>query len=109
MSFGEIISIAGKYTALGMGIVFGILIFISICIWLLGIICRDRKPAQAAAPETAAVNDPQVAESTGEIAPEIIAVITAAIHQHIKDDQGEAESEGYIVRQVRRATWKHTS
>lgn len=108
MSFGEIISIAGKYTALGMGIVFGILIFISICIWLLGIICRDRKPAVTAVPETA-VSEPQPAEDTGEIAPEIIAVITAAIHQHIKDEQGEAESEGYIVRQVRRATWKHTS
>ena len=109
MSFGEICIIAAEYTALGMGIVFAILIFISICIWLLGIICRDRKPAQAAAPETAAMNDPQPAEDTGEITPEIIAVITAAIHQHIKDEQGETESEGYIVRQVRRATWKHTS
>jgi hypothetical protein len=61
-----------------------------------------------AVPETA-VSEPQPAEDTGEIAPEIIAVITAAIHQHIKDEQGETESEGYIVRQVRRATWKHTS
>ena len=109
MSFGEIISLAGKYTALGMGVVFGILIFISICIWILGIVCRDRKPAAAAAAEPAAAKEPQPAEDTGEIAPEIIAVITAAIHQHIKDELGETESEGYIVRQVRRATWKHTS
>lgn len=98
----------GLYTALGMGVVFAILIFISVCIWLMGIICRDRKTAAAEiAPVPAGQTQPN--EDPGEISPEIIAVITAAIHQHMKDELGEAESEGYIVRQVRRATWKHTS
>ena len=106
MSFGEIMVTGSIYTALGMGVVFAILIFISICIWALGIACRDRK---AAAVEAVPVAEPQAADETDEISPEIIAVITAAIHQHIRDEQGETESEGYIVRQVRRATWKHTS
>ena len=106
MSFGEIARIAGEYTALGMGIVFAILIFISICIWLLGLICRDRKPAAA---EPIVNNEPQTAAGADEIGPEIIAVITAAIHQHIKDENGGSETEEYIVRKVRRATWKHTS
>lgn len=107
MSFGEIARIAGEYTALGMGIVFAILIFISICIWLLGLICRDRKPA--AVPEPAVNNEPQQEVGADEIGPEIIAVITAAIHQHIKDESGGSETDEYIVRKVRRATWKHTS
>ncbi len=106
MSFGEIIKIAGEYTALGMGIVFTILIFISICIWLLGMVCRDRKSAApaAAAPAEAAMPE---AEESSEIEPEIIVAITAAIHQYLKEENGD--SEGYIVRKVRRATWKHTS
>ena len=106
MSFGEIMVTGSIYTALGMGVVFAILIFISICIWALGIICKDRKKAAA---ESVPVAEQQPVEETDEISPEIIAVITAAIHQHIRDEQGETESEGYIVRQVRRATWKHTS
>lgn len=106
MSFGEIIRIGAIDTALGMGTVFSILVFISICIWLLGIVCRERKPAAEPAVSIAA-NEPQTAEKTDEIDPEIIAVITAAIHQYIKDETGETEE--YIVRQVRRATWKHTS
>ncbi len=107
MSFGEIAKIAGEYTALGMGVVFAILIFISICIWILGLVCRDRKTAAKVAEAAPAAVQP--VEDTDEISPEIIAVITAAIHQHIKDENGGVENEGYIVRQVRRATWKHTS
>lgn len=108
MSLGEIIKIAAVDTALGMGTVFGILIFISICIWLLGIACREKKPAAAVVNEAAAsVKDTQAADDPEAIDPEIIAVITAAIHQHIMDENGE--SDGYVVRKVRRATWKHTS
>lgn len=109
MSFGEIVKIAGEYTALGMGIVFGILIFISVCIWLLGIACRDRKAAPAADAVQTAAADPQPADDPDVIDPEIIAVITAAIHQYIKDENGDDYNEGYVVRKVRRATWKHTS
>ena len=105
MSFVEIMKVGGLYTALGMGIVFSILIFISICIWLLGVVCRDRKPAAAA--ETQAVQPQETAEDPSAISPEIIAVITAAIHQHLKDEQ--VDGDEYIVRKVRRATWKHTS
>ena len=107
MSLGEIGRIAGEYTALGMGIVFAILIFISICIWLLGLICRERKTAQPV--EAAPVSQQQSIKDPLEIEPEIIAVITAAIHQHIKDENGGSETDEYIVRKVRRATWKHTS
>lgn len=107
MSLGEIGRIAGEYTALGMGIVFSILIFISICIWLLGLVCRDRKPAPAAEPVPAA--EPQSIKDPSEIEPEIIAVITAAIHQHMQDEYGDIAGDQYIVRKVRRATWKHTS
>lgn len=105
MSLGEIIRIALTDTALGMGTVFLILIFISICIWLLGIACRERKPAQGAAGAKPA----EAAAANGEITPELIAVITAAIHQSIRDERGSDEGDEYIVRNVRRATWKHTS
>ena len=107
MSFGEIIKIAGEYTALGMGIVFAILIFISVCIWLMGLLVKGKKPA--AEPAVAAKPAVQPAGDPDVIDPEIIAVITAAIHQYIKDENGDDNNEGYVVRKVRRATWKHTS
>lgn len=105
MSLGEILKIGAIDTALGMGTVFAILIFISICIWLMGKLLNIKKPA-AAAP---AIEEPAdaPAEDSSVIDPEIIAVITAAIHQSIKDEYGD--SSEYIVRKVRRATWKHTS
>jgi sodium pump decarboxylase gamma subunit len=102
MSIGEILRIALIDTALGMGTVFLILIFISICIWVMGILCRERKPAAAAA----AVVPDTAAEPEG-ISPETVAVITAAIHQFIRDEEGG--NEEYVVRNVRRAKWRHTS
>lgn len=103
MSFGEIARIALVDTVLGMGTVFSILIFISLCIWVMGLICRE-KPAPATAAEAA-----QPVQEEG-ISPETIAVITAAIHQYIKDENaGNGNEEEYIVRNVRRATWRHTS
>ncbi len=103
MSLGEILRIALIDTVLGMGTVFAILIFISICIWIMGLLCRE-KPQTAAAAEIAAP------ESETGISPETIAVITAAIHQHLKDQNaGSNNEEAYIVRNVRRATWRHTS
>ena len=105
MSFGEIIKIGAIDTALGMGTVFSILVFISICIWLMGVICNRGKAAAKPATETAAA--PAEAEDSSVIDPEIIAVITAAIHQHLREEYGD--NEEYIVRKVRRATWKHTS
>ena len=102
MSFGEIARIALIDTVLGMGTVFAILIFISVCIWVMGLICRE-KPAAAAAAEAA------LPEQEEGISPETIAVITAAIHQYIKDQNTAGGEEEYIVRNVRRATWRHTS
>ena len=106
MSIGEILRIALIDTALGMGTVLLILIFISICIWIMGILCREKQPA--AADNAAAAASAGAGESEG-ITPELVAVITAAVHQHIRDEQGDADSEEYIVRNVRRATWRHTS
>ena len=110
MSLGEILRVGAIDTALGMGTVFSILIFISICIWILGLICKPKAPA-AAAPAPAVAPEPQSAADPNVIDPEIIAVITAAIHQHIKDEHGGdvTDTDQYIVRKVRRATWKHTS
>ena len=101
MSFGEIVRIALVDTVLGMGTVFAILIFISVCIWIMGMLCRE-KPAAAPAAETAPAED-------GGISPETIAVITAAVHQYMKDQDAVNNEDEYIVRNVRRATWRHTS
>ncbi|MBQ6314221.1 MAG: OadG family protein [Mogibacterium sp.] len=103
MSFGEIARIALIDTALGMGTVFLILIFISICIWLLGIAC-GAKPAKKAAPAAAV---PAAEPEPEGIRPEVVAAITAAIHQQMKEE--ELSDDQYIVRNIRRATWRHTS
>ena len=100
MSLGQIFLTALLYTLIGMGTVFCVLIFISICIWLLGKAFAPKKPAVQAAAAAAA-------EPEG-IRPEVVAAIMAAIHQQLKDEEGVPE-EGYIVRNVRRATWRHTS
>ena len=99
MGLGAIFKLALLYTLIGMGTVFCVLIFISICIWLLGKACGPKKPAAAAAP--AAPEGPE------GIRPEVVAAAVAAIHQYLKDEEGEEEE--YIVRNVRRATWRHTS
>ena len=110
MSLGEIFKIALIDTVLGMGTVFVILIFISICIWLLGIICREKKPAEAAvAASAAAVPAMAEPEEPEGIRPEIVAAITVAINQYLKEQEPEGDDGQYIVRNVRRATWKHTS
>ena len=100
MSLQEIFTTALVDTLLGMGTVFLVLIFISICIWLLGKACSEKPKVEA---ET-------VPEESAGITPETVAVITAAIHQLIKDEsKGDDDGDQYIVRNVRRATWKHTS
>ena len=104
MSLGQIFLTALLYTLIGMGTVFAVLIFISICIWIMGILCREKKPAALAAGAAAAAKP---AEEPAGITPETVAVITAAIYQYIKDEEGD--SGEYIVRNVRRATWRHTS
>ena len=95
MSIGEILKVGAIDTVLGMGTVFCILVFIAFCIWLMGKLCA---PKQAKATAESAAYD--------GFTPETVAIITAAIIQHIADEQGEAAAEGYIVRNVRRAQWK---
>ena len=103
MSLGQIFLTALLYTLIGMGTVFCVLIFISICIWLLGKAFAPKAPAVQAA--AAAASEPEEPEG---IRPAVVAAIMAAIHQQLKDEEGVPE-EGYIVRNVRRATWRHTS
>ena len=103
MSLGQIFITALLYTLIGMGTVFCVLIFISICIWLLGKLFAPKKPAVQAA--AAAAAEPEAPEG---IRPEVVAAIMAAIHQQLKDEEGVEEGD-YIVRNVRRATWRHTS
>ena len=105
MSLGQIFITALLYTLIGMGTVFTVLIFISICIWLLGKAFAPKQAASQAAPAAAATEEPEEPEG---IRPEVVAAIMAAIHQQLKDEEGVPE-EGYIVRNVRRATWRHTS
>ena len=107
MTIQEIMKIAAIDTVLGMGTVFAVLIIISLCIWALGMALKQEEPkaaqaaAPAAAPKAAAADD-----ADGEV----VAAITAAISQFIKNQYGEEVDEGqYIVRNIRRATWKHTS
>lgn len=104
MSLGQIFITALLYTLIGMGTVFAVLIFISICIWLLGKAFAPKKPAAAAA----AAAEPVVPDEPEGIRPEVVAAIMAAIHQQLKNEEG-VEPEGYVVRNVRRATWRHTS
>ena len=107
MSLGQIFITALLYTLIGMGTVFCVLIFISICIWLLGKAFGPKQPAAQATAAAAAAPAAEPEEPEG-IRPEVVAAIMAAIHQQLKDEEGVPE-EGYIVRNVRRATWRHTS
>ena len=107
MSLGQIFITALLYTLIGMGTVFCVLIFISICIWLLGKAFGPKKPAAQATAAAAAVTAAEPEEPEG-IRPEVVAAIMAAIHQQLKDEEGVEEGD-YIVRNVRRATWRHTS
>ena len=99
MGLGAIFKTALLYTLIGMGTVFVVLIFISVCIWLLGLACRPRMAAEAA---SASTNEAPEYEA---IRPEMVAAITAALHQQLKEENDEE----YVVRNVRRATWRHTS
>lgn len=112
MNFGEIVRIALLNTAIGMGTVFLILILISFCIWLLGVLCNSspkpsgngEEPADQAIASTEPVHESSPDEG---IDTQLAAVIAAvAVRQFMKENDPEEE---YIVRNVRRSKWKHTS
>ena len=102
LTLQEILKMAAIDTVLGMGTVFAVLILISLVIWALGAVLKQEDPAVAKAAEAAAAAaaPKQSAGTDGEI----VAAITAAISQFIKNQYGEAIDEGqYIVRNIRRA------
>ena len=97
-----------EYTAIGMGTVFAVLIFISFCIMLMGRIIGGVKPkakAEAAASAAAAAAESEVPEVEDEgLSPEIVAAIMGAIQMKLDAEVGEG---GYRLRNIRRAEWRH--
>ena len=106
MSLGEIAKVALADTALGMGTVFCVLILISIVIWILGVAFRKERmkaqAAQAAEPAAAPTPAEEPADSGFELE---AAIAAAAIHKFMSDQN--VDTDEYIVRNIRRATWKH--
>ena len=106
MSVGEILLHGLEYTAIGMGTVFCVLIFISFCIMLMGKALNAKPKAKA---EAAAVS-PEPAEAVEEtveedgVSPEVVAAIMAAIQMKL---DGEIGVGGYRLRNIRRAEWRH--
>ncbi|MCD8096676.1 MAG: OadG family protein [Lachnospiraceae bacterium] len=113
-TLGEIFYKAGMNTILGMGVVFAVLIFISLVIYCFNFIPKiqakfsKKKPepapaavASAAAPAPA-VEEPEAFVDDGEL----VAAITAAICAYT----GSSE-DGFVVRSIRRADsarWKRS-
>ena len=110
MTIQEILKLAAVDTVLGMGTVFTVLIIISLFIWAIGLAFKQEDPAVAKAAAAAAAPAAKAEPETDDADGEIVAAISAAISQFIKNQYGEEIDEGqYIVRNIRRASWKHTS
>jgi len=112
-TFSEKIENAALNTVLGMGTTFCLLIFISIVIWIMGIIVQgmqNKKSATKAEKEAAVENvAKQIAEReeqgnkdlSGDAA--LVAVISAAIAAYESDNAGYAVSpDTFIVRSLKR-------
>lgn len=104
ISWGE----AGLNTAMGLGIVFVALAFISFIIALEGKILtafQSKKSAKAVtAPspvETNSSPEPEVVEEDMSDE-EIAAVISAAIYAYESENGGEVPADGLVVRSIRR-------
>ena len=126
MSLGEIVKTALIDTALGMGTVFVILVIISIVIWALGRTVGEANPKKitaktdgniAAVGETASSRGTEhaVAETSQPsvnkdgLTPEMIAAIaTVTINQYLRDQKGTVSADEYVVRNIRRANWRHS-
>lgn len=116
-STGEILEKAGMNTLLGMGVVFAVLILISLIISCFNFIpaierkfskkkAAEKKAAVPAAPVTSA---PVLAAAPAETAAtddlELVAVITAAVAASM----GTASADGFVVRSIKRKSsqkWK---
>lgn len=109
-SFGELMKNAGLNTLLGMGVVFVVLILISLLIscfkYIPVIQAKFSKkktapapaPAAVAAPAPAAVEEVEAEEDDCEL----IAVIAAAIAA----SEGSTSTDGFVVRSIRRRSGK---
>jgi len=102
ITYGE----AGLNTAMGLGIVFCALAFISLVITLEGKIfgALGKKKAAPKTPEVPAVAAPAVVEEVEEDTDdtELVAVITAAIYAYEAENGGEVPADGLVVRSIRR-------
>lgn len=109
MKLGEILVTAGEYTLLGMGTVFVVLIIIALVISCFGILKKTVKakaPEEEKAPAAAAAAPAASAQSSDD---QLIAVITAAVAAYMASEASAVPKDGeYVVRSIRRATWKHT-
>jgi len=102
ITYGE----AGLNTAMGLGIVFCALAFISLIISLEGKIfgAFGKKKAAPKTPEVPAAPAPAVAPEVEEDTDdtELVAVITAAIYAYEAENGGEVPADGLVVRSIRR-------
>ena len=97
-------------TVLGMGTVFSVLILISLVIYALGVALKQEDPAVAKAAAAAAAPAAAPKANANDADAEVVAAISAAISQFIRNQYGAQVDEGqYIVRNIRRASWKHIS
>ena len=97
---------AGLNTAMGLGIVFCALAFISLVITLEGKIfgALGKKKAAPKTPEVPKAAAPAVVEEVEEDTDdtELVAVITAAIYAYEAENGGEVPADGLVVRSIRR-------
>ena len=113
MSLGEIVKTALIDTALGMGTVFVILVIISIVIWALGRTVGEANPKKTTAKidgNIAAVAETsQPSVNKDGLTPEMVAAIaTVTINQYLRDQKGTVSADEYVVRNIRRANWRHS-
>ena len=102
ITYGE----AGLNTAMGLGIVFCALAFISLVISLEGKIfgAVGKKKAAPKTPEVPTAPAPAVVEEAEDESDdtELVAVITAAIYAYEAENGGEVPADGLVVRSIRR-------
>lgn len=110
LTIQEILKMAAIDTVLGMGTVFSVLILISLVIYALGVALKQEDPAVAKAAAAAAAPAAAPKANANDADAEVVAAISAAISQFIRNQYGAQVDEGqYIVRNIRRASWKHIS
>ena len=97
-SFGSTMGRAGLNTALGIGIVFTMLIIISFIIYLLHFVNRpERKQASVSPVPTP---EPAPAAETDDL--ELIAVISAAICAYEQAQGNDVSADSLVVRSIRK-------